>query len=193
VTDKSFSDACNEALSSLINRTQLGAVFAQEVLPSTKAKPSKSRSIPSKPFLFTSSVIDLTIAVRVSVLAKYPGLKLLASQTGEWDRAKSMALMENWIQSYGDQIQAVFAQNDEMGLGAVQALMDAKKKQSVYVVSVDGIKDAKKSVSQGNLDATIIQNAGQQGSEALRLALELVQKKPLKESNKLIPFEIFVK
>jgi ABC-type sugar transport system substrate-binding protein len=43
------------------------------------------------------------------------------------------------------------------------------------------------------LDATIIQNAGQQGSEALRLALELVQKKPLKESNKLIPFEIFVK
>ena len=128
-----------------------------------------------------------------TVLAKYPGLKLLASQTGEWDRAKSMALMENWIQSYGDQIQAVFAQNDEMGLGAVQALMDAKKKQSVYVVSVDGIKDAKKSVSQGNLDATIIQNAGQQGSEALRLALELVQKKPLKESNKLIPFEIFVK
>ena len=128
-----------------------------------------------------------------TVLAKYPGLKLLASQTGEWDRAKSMALMENWIQSYGDQIQAVFAQNDEMGFGAVQALMDAKKKQSVDVVSVDGSKDAKKSVSQGNLDATIIQNAGQQGSEALRLALELVQKKPLKESSRLIPFEIFVK
>ncbi len=128
-----------------------------------------------------------------TVLAKYPGLKLLASQTGEWDRAKSMSLMENWIQSYGDQIQAVFAQNDEMGLGAVQALMDAKKKQSVYVVSVDGIKDAKKSVSQGNLDATIIQNAGQQGSEALRLALELVQKKPLKESSRLIPFEVFTR
>ena len=36
-----------------------------------------------------------------------------------------MSLMENWIQSFGDQIQAVFAQNDEMGLGAVQALLDA--------------------------------------------------------------------
>ena len=128
-----------------------------------------------------------------AVLAKYPGLKLLASQTGEWDRAKSMSLMENWIQSFGDQIQAVFAQNDEMGLGAVQALMDAKKKANVYVVSVDGIQDARKSVEQGNLDATLIQNAEKQGSESLRMAIELAQKKKIKESNILIPFEIFQK
>lgn len=127
------------------------------------------------------------------VMAKYPGLKLLASQTGEWDRAKSMALMENWIQSYGDQIQAVFAQNDEMGLGAVQALMDSKKKQQVFVVSVDGIKDAKKSVLLGNLNATIIQNANEQGAEALRLAVQLAQKKPISKQNHLIPFEIFEK
>jgi inositol transport system substrate-binding protein len=128
-----------------------------------------------------------------AVLAKYPGLKLLASQTGEWDRAKSMSLMENWIQSFGDQIQAVFAQNDEMGLGAVQALNDAKKKAAVYVVSVDGIQDARKSVEQGNLDATLIQNADKQGSESLRMAIELAQKKKIKESNILIPFEIFQK
>ncbi len=128
-----------------------------------------------------------------AVLAKYPGLKLLASQTGEWDRAKSMSLMENWIQSFGDQIQAVFAQNDEMGLGAVQALMDAKKKANVYVVSVDGIQDARKSVEQGNLDATLIQNAEKQGSESLRMAIELAQKKKIKESSIMIPFEIFQK
>jgi inositol transport system substrate-binding protein len=128
-----------------------------------------------------------------AVFAKYPGLKLLASQTGEWDRAKSMSLMENWIQSFGDQIQAVFAQNDEMGLGALQALMDAKKKAQVYVVSVDGIQDARKSVEQGNLDATLIQNAEKQGSESLRMAVELAQKKKIKESNILIPFEIFQK
>ncbi|MEN9364015.1 MAG: hypothetical protein RIS68_1450 [Bacteroidota bacterium] len=128
-----------------------------------------------------------------AVLAKYPGIKLLASQTGEWDRAKSMSLMENWIQSFGDQIQAVFAQNDEMGLGAVQALMDAKKKANVYVVSVDGIQDARKSVEQGNLDATLIQNAEKQGSESLRMAIELAQKKKIKESSIMIPFEIFQK
>ena len=128
-----------------------------------------------------------------AVLSKYPGLKLLASQTGEWDRAKSMSLMENWIQSFGDQVQAVFAQNDEMGLGAVQALMDAKKKANVYVVSVDGIQDARKSVEQGNLDATLIQNAEKQGSESLRMAIELAQKKNIKESSIMIPFEIFQK
>ncbi len=128
-----------------------------------------------------------------AVLAKYPGIKLLASQTGEWDRAKSMSLMENWIQSFGDQIQAVFAQNDEMGLGAVQALLDAKKKANVYVVSVDGIQDARKSVEQGNLDATLIQNAEKQGSESLRMAIELAQKKKIKESSIMIPFEIFQK
>ena len=128
-----------------------------------------------------------------AVLAKYPGIKLLASQTGEWDRAKSMSLMENWIQLFGDQIQAVFAQNDEMGLGAVQALMDAKKKANVYVVSVDGIQDARKSVEQGNLDATLIQNAEKQGSESLRMAIELAQKKKIKESSIMIPFEIFQK
>jgi inositol transport system substrate-binding protein len=128
-----------------------------------------------------------------SVLAKYPEIELLATQTGEWDRAKSMSLMENWIQSFGNQMQAVFAQNDEMGLGAVQALMDAKIKTNVYVVSVDGIQDARKSVDQGQLNATIIQNAAKQGSESLRLAIDLAKKKKNAASNILIPFEVYKK
>lgn len=61
-----------------------------------------------------------------NVLGKYPDIKVLAEQTAEWDRAKAMSLMENWIQSYGDKISAVFAHNDEMGMGAVQALEQAK-------------------------------------------------------------------
>jgi inositol transport system substrate-binding protein len=126
-----------------------------------------------------------------AVLAKYPDLRLLASQTGEWDRAKSMTLMENWIQSYGNDVQAVFAQNDEMGMGAVQALMDAKIKPKVYVVSIDGIQDARKSVDQGFLNATIIQNAEKQGSESLRLAIALAKKQKISQSTMLIPFEIY--
>ena len=50
-------------------------------------------------------------------------------QTAEWDRAKAMTLMENWIQSYGGpKINAVFAQNDEMAMGALMALEQAKLK-----------------------------------------------------------------
>src|SRR5690606_13459627 len=47
-------------------------------------------------------------AATETVLAKYPGINILAEQTAEWDRAKAMNLMENWIQSYGNQIDAVF-------------------------------------------------------------------------------------
>jgi len=127
----------------------------------------------------------------MAALKNYPGLKLITSQTGEWDRAKSMALMENWIQSYGSQINAVFAQNDEMGLGAMQALIDAKMKDNVIVVSVDGIGDAMKAVKAKKLDATIIQDAENQGKKAMELAIQLIQKKALKEKSIQIPFQVF--
>lgn len=127
----------------------------------------------------------------MAALKNYPGLKLMTSQTGEWDRAKSMALMENWIQSYGSQINAVFAQNDEMGLGAMQALIDAKLKDKVVVVSVDGIGDAMKAVKAKKLDATIIQDAENQGKKAMELAIQLIQKKTLKEKSIQIPFQVF--
>jgi inositol transport system substrate-binding protein len=124
-------------------------------------------------------------------LKKYPNLKVLATQTGEWDRAKSMSLMENWIQLHGQQINGVFAHNDEMGLGALQALLDRKLKDKVIVVSVDGIDDAKKSVQAHNLDATIIQDAEQQGKGAIEFALQLIQKKKIEQKELKIPFKVF--
>ena len=101
------------------------------------------------------------------VLKQFPDIKILAQQTGEWDRAKSMDLMQNWIQSYGDKINAVFAHNDEMGLGAVKALQAARLKDKVLVISVDAIKDALQSVQKGELNATVFQNANQQGAGAI--------------------------
>ena len=123
------------------------------------------------------------------ILQKYPGLKLLAHQTGEWDRAKSMSLMENWIQSYGKQIDAVFAQNDEMGMGAVKALTDAGLKNKVVVVSIDAIPDALQAVEKGTLDATVFQNADQQGSQAIETTLKIIAKQPY-EKEALIPFQL---
>ena len=126
------------------------------------------------------------------VLKKYSGLKLLAHQTGEWDRAKSMSLMENWIQSYGKNIDAVFAQNDEMGMGAVKALEAAGMKDKVVVVSIDAIPDALQAVAKGTLDATVFQNAGQQGSQAIETALKIIEKQPF-EKETLIPFQLVTK
>ena len=126
------------------------------------------------------------------MLKQYPNLKLLAYQTAEWDRAKAMDLMENWIQSYGTQINAVFAHNDEMGLGAVKALNDAGMKGKVLVVSIDAIPDALQAVKNGTLDATIFQNAEQQGSKAIETAIKAAKGQPY-EKQTLIPFQLVTK
>lgn len=123
------------------------------------------------------------------VLAAHPGLKLLAVQTAEWDRAKAMTLMENWIQSYGTRLQAVFAQNDEMGMGAVLALEHAKLKDKVVVVSVDAIADALRAVKDGRLDATVFQDAKAQGGTAVETALKLVRREPC-QKEVFIPFQL---
>ena len=126
------------------------------------------------------------------MLQAYPGLKLLAQQTAEWDRAKAMSLMENWIQSYGSQINAVFAQNDEMGLGAVKALTAAGLKNKVIVVSIDAIPDALQAVKKGELDATVFQNATQQGEKAIETAINAAKGQPYQKET-LIPFQLVTK
>lgn len=126
------------------------------------------------------------------VLAKNPGIKLLASQTAQWDRAKAMSLMENWIQAYGGNINAVFAQNDEMGMGALIALEQAKMKEKVVVVSVDAIADALQAVKDGRLDATVFQDAQGQGGNAVEVVLKILRKQPY-EKQVLVPFQLVTK
>jgi inositol transport system substrate-binding protein len=126
------------------------------------------------------------------VLGRFPNLKLLAEQTADWDRAKAMTLMENWIQSYGPGLNAVFAQNDEMGLGAVLALEQARLKNKVIVVSVDAIADALQAVKQGRLDATVFQDAQHQGSTAVEIAVKVARRQPY-EKQVLIPFQLVTK
>ncbi|MCF2486611.1 sugar ABC transporter substrate-binding protein [Dyadobacter sp. CY347] len=126
------------------------------------------------------------------ILKANPGMKLLAEQTGEWDRAKAMSLMENWIQSYGSKINAVFAHNDEMGMGAVKALEAAGLKDKVIVVSVDAIPDALQSVKIGALNATIFQNAQEQGGKAIETAVKAAKKGAF-EKQVLIPFQLVTK
>ena len=125
----------------------------------------------------------------MEVLALHPDLKLLAAQTAEWDRARAMNVMENWIQSMGDQIQGVFAQNDEMAMGALLALEQAGLKDEVIVVGVDAIEDALRAVRDGRLDATVFQDAAGQGATAIRTALRLARGDKV-ETAVYIPFRL---
>ena len=128
-----------------------------------------------------------------TVLDKYPGIKILAQQTADWDRAKGMSLMENWIQSYGNKINAVFAHNDEMGMGALQALEQAKLKDKVAVISIDAIADALQAVKDGRLDATVYQDAKGQGAGAVDMAIQLIKKEPVEKKDIFIPFQLVTK
>ena len=127
-----------------------------------------------------------------AVLGKFPELKVLAEQTAEWDRAKAMSLMENWIQSHGATINAVFAQNDEMAMGALLALERAKLKDKVLGVGVDAIADALQALRDGRLDATVFQDARLQGATAVETAVKLSRQQPA-EKQVYIPFRLVTK
>lgn len=99
---------------------------------------------------------------------KNSNLQIITKQSADFDRTKSLSVMENIIQSKGN-IDAVFAQNDEMALGALKALQDANMKD-VLVVGFDATDDAVISVQKGDMAATIAQQPKLIGETAVNLS-----------------------
>ncbi|MDR1505755.1 MAG: substrate-binding domain-containing protein [Treponema sp.] len=123
----------------------------------------------------------------MAIIDANQGLVLLDEQTATWDRARAMTLMENWIQKYGNQINAVFGQNDEMALGAANALVQAGMKERVVAVGVDAVEDALLAVKAGTLDATVFQDGVGQGMGSVETVFKLVKGESVPKSV-LIPF-----
>ena len=96
------------------------------------------------------------------------GFSLMASQPADFDRTKGLNVMENLLTGNPD-VQAVFAQNDEMALGALRALQAANKKE-VLIVGFDGTEDGIKAVEGGRLAATIAQQPDAIGAIAVETA-----------------------
>lgn len=97
------------------------------------------------------------------------GLKVVAEQTAEWDRAKGLSVTENIITG-NPNIKAIFASNDNMALGAVEALKNAGKLADVMVVGYDANPDAANSILAGEMTASVAQapkNMGALGIESL--------------------------
>ncbi|GAA1382027.1 MULTISPECIES: ribose ABC transporter substrate-binding protein RbsB [Peribacillus] len=99
-------------------------------------------------------------------------LEVLTSQTAEFDRTKGLNVMENILQGNKD-IQAVFAHNDEMALGAIEAIKAAGK--DIIVVGFDGNDDALKAVESGELKATIAQQPALIGEEAVNASEKILK------------------
>jgi inositol transport system substrate-binding protein len=126
------------------------------------------------------------------VFAKYPGLRLVDQQTASWDRAKAMALTENWIQAHKGKFSAVFAHNDEMAMGALLALERAGLKKDVYVIGIDAIAQALSAIKEGRLDATVFQDGVGQGKGSVDAAILLARKQPCPKET-MIPFRLITR
>ncbi len=107
-------------------------------------------------------------------LAKFPGIKIIASQTADFDRAKGLSVMENILQAQ-KKIDAVFAQNDEMALGAVQAIEAAKRQKQMFVVGFDAVADALKAIKDGKMAATVAQQPKVMGQLAVEAAAKVLK------------------
>ncbi|MDN3293842.1 substrate-binding domain-containing protein [Streptomyces ficellus] len=103
-------------------------------------------------------------------LKAYPGIEIVAKQPADFDRTKGLDVMTNLLQAHPG-ITGVFAENDEMALGAVKAL-GAKAGRSVAVVGFDGTPDGLKAVAAGTLYASIAQQPRELGAIAVRNAVK---------------------
>ncbi|WP_437625349.1 ABC transporter substrate-binding protein [Sorangium sp. So ce1151] len=91
------------------------------------------------------------------VIAKHPDMKIIASQSGDFTRTKGKAVMETLLAAHKGEINAVYAHNDDMALGAIQAIQAAglKPGQDILVVSIDAVKAAFEAMMEGKLNATV--------------------------------------
>ncbi len=116
-------------------------------------------------------------------------ITLIDEQTANWSRNEAQDLMTNWL-STGEPFDAVFANNDEMAIGAIQAMKASGIDMAdVEVGGVDATQDALASMQAGDLDVTVFQNAAGQGSGALNAALSLAKGEDVARSI-FIPFEL---
>ena len=90
-------------------------------------------------------------------LKAFPGMKIIKSQTGEFTRSKGKEVMEAFLKAEGKNINAVYAHNDDMALGAIQAVEEAglKPGTDVILVSIDGVKAAFEAMVAGKLNCTV--------------------------------------
>ena len=122
------------------------------------------------------------------VFATFPDIQIIKEDTASWDRAQGLALMENWL-STGDQIDAVASNNDEMAIGALQAIESAGLLGQILVGGVDASPDALAEMDKGRLNVTVFQNAKGQGEGGIQAAIALARGEKIEQIT-WIPFEL---
>ncbi|HWK46262.1 MAG TPA: sugar ABC transporter substrate-binding protein [Stellaceae bacterium] len=116
------------------------------------------------------------------------GIEILNKQTGNWKRTEGTDLVTNWLSS-GLKPDAIVSNNDEMAIGAIQALKAAGASGKVIVSGIDATQDGLAAMKAGDLKVTVFQNAAGQGKGAVDTALKLAKGEKV-ESMVWVPFEL---
>ncbi len=109
-----------------------------------------------------------------SVVDRFPGLKMVAQQSADFDRAKGLEVMESMLQAHPD-IKAVFCGNDAMAMGAYQALLTAGRENQVKVFGFDGADDVVRLIAAGKIEATGMQFPKLMARQAAEFADEYIK------------------
>lgn len=120
------------------------------------------------------------------LLNKFPNWKILVELPADFRRDKAMQITEDWLQTYGNKIDIIVAHNDEMAMGAVQAIRNHEIK-TIKVLGVDATEDAVQAVKDGEMAMTVFQDARGQGAKAVEVAVGVLEGKTYPEQV-LIPF-----
>lgn len=140
--------------------------------------------------LSSDAAQDRTKGVK-EVAKKFPGIKIVEEQVADFDRKKGIDLMSKWL-SAGIKIDAVAANNDEMALGALIAMKQAKvSPKTILVAGVDATPDALSSMKSNELAITVFQNAHGQGSGSVDAAVKMIKKQKMQAMN-MIPYELVI-
>lgn len=123
-------------------------------------------------------------------IAAYPNISVVVKQPADFDRTKGVDVMTNLLQAHPD-ITGVFAENDEMALGAIKAL-GSKAGTSVKVVGFDGSPDGLTAVKGGTLGATVAQLAKDLGRSAVEAAVKAAKKESVEKTIK-VPTKVVTK
>lgn len=114
------------------------------------------------------------------IIDDYPKIKIIASESGDFTRAKGEEVMGDFLELHGDEIDALYAHNDDMAIGAIKAIeaYGLRPGQDIKIVSIDAIRDAFQAMIDGKLNATIECNP-LLGPQFFELALKVVNGEPV--------------
>ena len=139
-----------------------------------------------------SSTAEERLVGMHEVLDPADGIEIVASISAAWDREKGLKATEDILQAHPE-VDAILASNDEMALGAVQAVNSAGKRGDVIVVGDDAIPAALEALKNGDMLATIDGNTDQVGYQALKTAYEFVVNGTKPEPWVVVPSKIMLK